>query len=112
MSTEIAADHRTHKWANQLAEVESSKFPIHERTAHSGRAASRQRRRGGLENYLSIVAADTWNASGDRSLTAKHKLSVAEWNCQPVTTTAGRELLEAVGFVRDYQEMTLYGGWR
>jgi ATP-dependent helicase Lhr and Lhr-like helicase len=42
----------------------------------------------------------------------QHRLSVAEWNGQPVVATAGRELLEAVGFVRDYQAMTLYGGWR
>jgi hypothetical protein len=50
--------------------------------------------------------------SGDRGLSARHKLSVAEWNGQPVTATEGRELLEAAGFVRDYQEMTLYPAWR
>ena len=42
----------------------------------------------------------------------RHKLAVEEWNGQPVTTTAGRELLEAAGFVRDYQGMTLYAAWR
>jgi ATP-dependent helicase Lhr and Lhr-like helicase len=42
----------------------------------------------------------------------QHKLTVAEWNAQPVATTAGRELLETVGFVRDYQAMTLYAAWR
>jgi ATP-dependent Lhr-like helicase len=42
----------------------------------------------------------------------KHRLSVAEWNGQPVTNSPGRELLEAAGFVRDYQEMTLYAAWR
>jgi hypothetical protein len=39
-------------------------------------------------------------------------LSVEEWNGQPVTTSPGRELLEAAGFVRDYQCMTLYATWR
>jgi ATP-dependent Lhr-like helicase len=43
---------------------------------------------------------------------AGHKLTVEEWNGQPVTATEGRELLEAAGFVRDYQAMTLYAAWR
>jgi ATP-dependent Lhr-like helicase len=43
---------------------------------------------------------------------AGHKLTVEEWNGQPVTGSAGRELLEAAGFVRDYQGMTLYAAWR
>jgi ATP-dependent Lhr-like helicase len=42
----------------------------------------------------------------------RHKLTVEEWNNQPVTTTEGKELLEAAGFVRDYQGMTLYAAWR
>ena len=41
----------------------------------------------------------------------RHKLTVEEWNGQTVTTTEGRELLEAAGFVRDYQGMTLYAAW-
>jgi ATP-dependent Lhr-like helicase len=48
----------------------------------------------------------------DRGLAARHRLTVAQWNGQPVTATEGRELLEAVGFVRDYQELTLYAAWR
>jgi ATP-dependent Lhr-like helicase len=48
----------------------------------------------------------------DRNRVARHKLTVEEWNGQPVTTTEGRELLEAAGFVRDYQGMTLYAAWR
>jgi len=40
------------------------------------------------------------------------RLTVEEWNGQPVTTTEGRELLEAAGFVRDYQNMTLYAVWK
>jgi ATP-dependent Lhr-like helicase len=43
---------------------------------------------------------------------ARHKLTVEEWNGQPVTTTDGRALLEGAGFVRDYQGMTLYAAWR
>jgi ATP-dependent Lhr-like helicase len=47
-----------------------------------------------------------------RGLTARHKLTVEEWNGQPVTSSEGRALLEAAGFVRDYQAMTLYAVWR
>ncbi len=47
-----------------------------------------------------------------RGAATKHKLTVEEWNGQPVTTTAGKEMLEAAGFVRDYQGMTLYAAWR
>jgi ATP-dependent helicase Lhr and Lhr-like helicase len=42
----------------------------------------------------------------------RHRLTVEEWNGQTVTATAGRELLEAAGFVRDYQFMTLYAAWQ
>ncbi len=41
-----------------------------------------------------------------------HRLTVEQWNGQPVAATPGRELLETVGFVRDYQAMTLYAAWR
>ncbi|HTU91194.1 MAG TPA: DEAD/DEAH box helicase [Gemmataceae bacterium] len=47
-----------------------------------------------------------------RGSAARHKLTVEEWNGQPVTSSEGRELLEAAGFVRDYQAMTLYAVWR
>ncbi len=47
-----------------------------------------------------------------RSSAARHKLTVEEWNGQPVTSSEGRELLEAAGFVRDYQAMTLYAVWK
>jgi ATP-dependent Lhr-like helicase len=43
---------------------------------------------------------------------ARHKLVVEEWNGQPVTTTEGREMLEAAGFVRDLQGMVLWVAWR
>jgi ATP-dependent Lhr-like helicase len=42
----------------------------------------------------------------------RRKMTVEEWNGQPITGTEGRELLEGVGFVRDYQAMTLYPTWR
>jgi ATP-dependent Lhr-like helicase len=42
----------------------------------------------------------------------RHRLSVETWNEQPVTMTMGRDLLEGVGFVRDYQAMTLYAVWQ
>jgi ATP-dependent Lhr-like helicase len=42
----------------------------------------------------------------------KAKVTVEEWNGQPVTATEGRELLQEVGFVRDLQAMTLYAAWR
>jgi ATP-dependent Lhr-like helicase len=47
-----------------------------------------------------------------KGLAGKHKLTVDEWNGQPVTTTEGRDLLQQAGFVRDYQCMTLYAAWR
>lgn len=42
----------------------------------------------------------------------RRKLTVEAWNEHPVTTTVGKEYLEAAGFVRDYQAMTLYSAWR
>jgi len=47
-----------------------------------------------------------------RGSMAQHKLTVEEWNGRPITSTEGRELLEGVGFVRDYQAMTLYAVWK
>jgi ATP-dependent Lhr-like helicase len=47
-----------------------------------------------------------------KSLSVRHKMTVDEWNGEAVTASAGRELLEAAGFVRDYQGMTLYAAWR
>ncbi len=45
-----------------------------------------------------------------RSGIARHKLTVEEWNGQPPVTGLAREALEAAGFVRDYQAMTLWAG--
>ena len=39
-------------------------------------------------------------------------VTVEEWNGQPVTTTDGRDLLEATGFVRDYPNMKLNAVWK
>ncbi|HEY7329467.1 MAG TPA: DEAD/DEAH box helicase [Gemmataceae bacterium] len=47
-----------------------------------------------------------------RGAASRHKLTVEEWNGQPITSSEGRELLEAAGFVRDYQAMTLYAVWK
>jgi ATP-dependent Lhr-like helicase len=48
----------------------------------------------------------------DRTLAARRRLTVSEWNGQPVSASEGRTLLEAAGFVRDYQDLTLYAAWR
>jgi ATP-dependent Lhr-like helicase len=45
-----------------------------------------------------------------RSGIARHKLTVEEWNGQPPVTGVAKEALEAAGFVRDYQSMTLWAG--
>jgi ATP-dependent Lhr-like helicase len=50
--------------------------------------------------------------AGDRRLQGRGKLSVEQWNGEAVTGTDGAELLQAAGFVRDYQALTLYGNWR
>ncbi len=42
----------------------------------------------------------------------RHRITVEEWNGKPVTASSGRVLLDAAGFVRDYQGMTLYAGVR
>ncbi len=47
-----------------------------------------------------------------RGTAVSHKLTVEEWNGRPITATEGRPILEAAGFVRDYQGMTLYAAWR
>ncbi len=64
------------------------------------------------EDVSAAVACLPGILDADRGLAGRHKLTVDEWNGQPVTTTEGRGLLEAAGFVRDYQGMTLYGAWR
>jgi ATP-dependent helicase Lhr and Lhr-like helicase len=64
------------------------------------------------EDVAAAVACVPGILDADGALTVRHKLTVEEWNGQPTTTTEGRELLEAAGFVRDYQGMTLYAAWR
>ncbi len=64
------------------------------------------------EDVAAAVACLPAVLAADQGLAVTHKMTVAEWNGQPVTATAGRELLEAAGFVRDYQSMTLYAAWR
>lgn len=64
------------------------------------------------ESVAAAVACLPAILDGDRGLASRPKLTVAEWNGQPITATEGRELLETAGFVRDYQEMALYAAWR
>jgi ATP-dependent Lhr-like helicase len=64
------------------------------------------------EDQTAAVACLPGILARGQSLSTRHKLTVDEWNGQPVTATEGRELLEAAGFVRDYQAMALYGAWR
>ena len=61
------------------------------------------------EDIAAAVASLPKLNAGQRN--PRHRLTVDEWNNQPVTTTEGRALLESVGFVRDYQGMTLYALW-
>jgi ATP-dependent Lhr-like helicase len=64
------------------------------------------------DDILAAVACLPAVFDNNQALRAKHKLTVEEWNGQPVTTTEGKDVLEAAGFVRDYQGMTLYAAWR
>ena len=64
------------------------------------------------DDLLAAVACLPTMFANNQALKAKHKLTVDEWNGQPVTTTVGKDLLEAAGFVRDYQGMTLYAAWQ
>jgi ATP-dependent Lhr-like helicase len=64
------------------------------------------------EDLARAVACLPEILAGNRGGGMRPKLTVEEWNGQPVTASPGRELLETVGFVRDYQAMTLYSGWR
>jgi ATP-dependent Lhr-like helicase len=64
------------------------------------------------DDILAAVACLPGMFDSNHALKNRHKLTVEEWNAQPVTTTEGKDLLEAAGFVRDYQGMTLYAAWR
>jgi hypothetical protein len=67
---------------------------------------------GSRDDVLAAVARLPGIFDNNRGPAAKHKLTVEEWNGRPVTGSEGREPLEAAGFVRDYQGMTLYAAWR
>jgi ATP-dependent Lhr-like helicase len=41
----------------------------------------------------------------------RQRITVETWNDGPVTTSPGKPLLEAAGFVRDYQAMTWFAAW-
>ena len=64
------------------------------------------------DDVVAAVACLPGMLDAGRATSSRHKLSVEEWNGQPVTASPGKELLEAAGFVRDYQGMTLYAAWR
>jgi ATP-dependent Lhr-like helicase len=64
------------------------------------------------EDVASAVVCLPGILDAERAAGGRHKLTVEAWNGRTVTTTEGRELLEAAGFVRDYQGMTLYAAWR
>jgi ATP-dependent Lhr-like helicase len=64
------------------------------------------------EDVAAAVACLPGILDRNQALAARHKLTVEEWNGQPVTTTEWRALLETAGFVRDYQGMTLYASWQ
>jgi ATP-dependent Lhr-like helicase len=64
------------------------------------------------DDVVASVACLPEILKGEFGQAAKHKLTVEEWNTQPVASSLGREFLEAAGFVRDYQAMTLYAAWR
>jgi ATP-dependent Lhr-like helicase len=64
------------------------------------------------EDVTEAVSSLPGILNGELGQSAKHKLTVEEWNGQSVTTTPGRDLLEKAGFVRDYQAMTLYAAWK
>jgi ATP-dependent Lhr-like helicase len=64
------------------------------------------------EDVSAAVACLPGILDNRRGPSARHKLTVEEWNGRPVTSSEGREPLEAAGFVRDYQAMTLYAVWK
>ncbi|HEX3316034.1 MAG TPA: hypothetical protein VHR72_14145, partial [Gemmataceae bacterium] len=41
----------------------------------------------------------------------RQRITVETWNDSPVTSSPGKILLEAAGFVRDYQAMTWFAAW-
>jgi ATP-dependent Lhr-like helicase len=58
---------------------------------------------------LPVVMDHTRRGAGN---SAFHKMTVEEWNSEPVTASPAAASLEAAGFVRDYRGMTLYAAWR
>jgi ATP-dependent Lhr-like helicase len=64
------------------------------------------------ETVQAAVACLPTICTGSRGDSLRHKVTVEEWNGEPVMQSDAGPLLEAVGFVRDYNGMTLYAGWR
>jgi ATP-dependent Lhr-like helicase len=61
-----------------------------------------------LEAAIRLIPEVIKNAG---STSGRHRLTVETWNGEPVASSAGRQLLELTGFVRDYQFMTLYAAF-
>jgi ATP-dependent Lhr-like helicase len=62
------------------------------------------------ELYEAIQVLSEMLKSG-HGVNLRSKLVVEQWNGQPVVSSPARVLLEAAGFVRDYQAMSLYAAW-
>ena len=57
---------------------------------------------------LTVAVAEIPKKLATRSGDLRQRITVEEWNGRPVTTSAGKALLESAGFVRHYPPMTLY----
>lgn len=65
---------------------------------------------GAGSDALAAAVAALPKALGTRG-DLRHRITVEEWAGRPVTSTEGKDLLEAAGFVRDYQAMTWFAAW-
>ncbi len=66
---------------------------------------------GATTDALANAVAALPRLLGPRGGDVRHRITVEEWAGRPVTTSEGREFLEAAGFVRDYQAMTWFAAW-
>lgn len=64
------------------------------------------------DDVVAAVACLPRIVTEHRGSTGPRKITVEEWNGAPVAASDGRALLEAAGFVRDYQHLTLYPAFR
>jgi ATP-dependent Lhr-like helicase len=66
---------------------------------------------GATTDSLATAVAEIPKKLGARTGDLRQRITVEEWNGRPVTSSDGKPLLEAAGFVRDYQAMTWYAAW-